>query len=66
MVTRDLFLMTEQLTIQFPSLREVMKSYILFKVMQFNVKEVRKQYLHIYNFLVFQFKSFVSIFKQFI
>ena len=55
MAMRDLFLMTEQLTIQFPSLREVMKSYILFKVMQFNVKEVRKQHLHIYNFLMFQF-----------
>lgn len=58
--------MTEQLTIQLPSLREVMKSYMLFKVMQSNVKEVRKQHLHIYNFLVYQFKSSVSMFKQFI
>lgn len=57
--------MTEQLTIQLPSLREVMKSYMLFKVMQSNVKEVRK-HLHIYNFLVYQFKSSVSMFKQFI
>lgn len=34
----DPVLITEQLNIQFPSLREVMKSYILFKVKQFKCK----------------------------
>lgn len=49
---------TKQLNIQFPSLREVIKSYLLFKVKRFNVKEVRKQHLHIYILLVFQLKSY--------
>lgn len=33
-----------------------MKSYILFKIKQFNVKEVRRQHLHIYVLLVPQLK----------
>lgn len=57
MAMGDPVLITEQLNIQFPSLREVIKSYILFKVKQFSVKEVRRQHLHIYILLVFQLKS---------
>lgn len=56
MAMGDPVLITQQLNIQFPSLREVIKSY-LFKVKQFNVKEVRRQHLHIYILLVFQLKS---------
>lgn len=56
MAMGDPVLITEQLNIQFPSLREVMKSYILFKVKQFNVKEVRREHLHIYILLVFQLR----------
>lgn len=44
----DPVLMTAQLNIRFSSLREAMKSYILFKGKQFGVKEVRRQHLHIY------------------
>lgn len=40
MAVGDPVLITEQLNIQFPSLREVIKSYLLFKVKQFNVKKL--------------------------
>lgn len=53
MAVGDPVLTTEQLNIQFPSLREAMKSYILFKVRQFNVKEVRRQHLHMQVYLYF-------------
>lgn len=44
-------LMTEQLHIQFPSLREVMNSYILSEVKQFRVKEDKRQHTHIYTYI---------------
>lgn len=44
-------LITEQLNIEFPSLREAMKSYILLKVKRFNVKEVGRQHLHMQVYL---------------
>lgn len=68
MAMGDPVFVTEQLNLQFLSLREAMKSYILFKVKQFNVKGVRRQHLHMQArlyLLVFQFRSLVSIFKQF-
>lgn len=43
----DPVLVTEQVNIQFPSLREAVKSYILFKVKQVSVKEVRRRHWHI-------------------
>lgn len=49
----DPVLMTEQLNIQFPSLREALKSYILFKVKQFSVKEVGRHHLHRQVYLQF-------------
>lgn len=45
----DPVLMTAQLNIRFSSLREAMKSCILFKVKQFSVKEIRRPHLHIYT-----------------
>lgn len=59
---------TEYLNTQFPSLREGVTSYRL-SVKQVNVKEVSRQYYmgtYISILLVFQFRSFVAIFKQFI
>lgn len=52
MAMGDPVLTTEQLHVQFPSLREVTQSCMLFKVKQVNVKEVRRQHLHIYVLLV--------------
>ncbi|EAW87496.1 hCG2021434 [Homo sapiens] len=49
----DLVIMTEQLNIQFPSLREAVKSYILFKVNQINVKGVRRQCVPMHVYLCF-------------
>lgn len=49
----DPVLTTEQLNIQFPSLREVVKFYILFKVKQFGVKEAKRQHLHTQVYLYF-------------
>lgn len=49
----DLVIMTEQFNIQFPSLREAVKSYILFKVNHINVKEVRRQHVHMHISLYF-------------
>lgn len=40
----DPVLVTEQVNIQFPSLREAVKSYMLFKVKQVSVKEVRRRH----------------------
>lgn len=69
MAMGDPVLTTEQLNIQFPSLREVMKVYILFKVKQFSVKEAKRQHLHMQVYLYFArvpVRSFVSISKGFI
>ena len=53
MVMGDSVLVTEHLTIQFLSLREAMKLYILFKVKQVSVKGERRQHLHMQACLYF-------------
>lgn len=53
MAMGDPVLVTEQLTIRFLSLREAMKSYILFKVKQVSVTGEKRQHLYMQACLYF-------------
>ena len=53
MAMGDPALVTKHLIIQFLSLKEAMKSYIFFKAKRVDVKEVRRQHLHMQARLYF-------------